>query len=105
VLPIRIQGSDGRSALAERISYTCLEGRALPEIDRMTEDDGPGCQGSLGRGIVRAIVNDNNVWKPAFCVSDHLANDRLLVVCSDHHKDRARLDNPRQGELRSNCVL
>ena len=36
VLPIRVQGSDDLSALAERINYARLEGRALPEIDRMT---------------------------------------------------------------------
>jgi hypothetical protein len=45
VLPIRVQGSDDLSTLAERINYARLEGRALPEIDRMTEDDGPGRQG------------------------------------------------------------
>jgi len=45
VLPIPVQGSDDLSALAERINYARLEGRALPEIDRMTEDDGPSRQG------------------------------------------------------------
>jgi hypothetical protein len=87
VLPVGIEGDDEVGCLRDGIFNPGLQRGALPEIERMHDDDRPCRARMVGGVILKAVIDHDDRVARSSHISHHAGNDRPFVIGGDHHTD------------------
>src|SRR2546430_1356563 len=87
MLSVGVERCDESGSPGEGIDYTSLERRALAEIHRVAQDNGPGRHRAGCRSVRRTVIDHHHVWIGLAQVRDHAADHASLIEGGNHHEN------------------